>query len=56
MYDKKRHIVQDFTGNKDASEVDIVQDGILAPSTNYTGYILIKVQGPNDTVSFVLFV
>lgn len=56
FYDKKRHILQDFIGNKDVSEVDVVQDGILAASTNYTGYILIKVHGPNGTVSFDLLI
>lgn len=53
-YDKKRHIVQDLAGNKELTEVEIVQDGSLAPSTNYTGYVLIKVQGPNETVSGLL--
>ncbi|KFM71268.1 Tyrosine-protein phosphatase 69D, partial [Stegodyphus mimosarum] len=48
--DKKRHIVQGLGANKEIQDIDIVQDGSLAPSTNYTGYILIKVQGPNNTV------
>lgn len=46
-FDRKRHII-------DTVDEDIrnVQDGFLAPSINYTGYVLLKVQGPNDTVSF----
>lgn len=45
-FDRKRHIV-------DTIDEDIrdVHDGFLAPSINYTGYVLLKVQGPNDTVS-----
>ncbi|CAL1292882.1 unnamed protein product [Larinioides sclopetarius] len=48
--DRKRHIIQDSYANNDMQEIELVQDGILAPSTNYTGYVLIKVQGPNDTI------
>ncbi|PRD22851.1 UNVERIFIED_CONTAM: Ptp69D [Trichonephila clavipes] len=40
--DRKRHIIQDSFANHDTQEVDLVQDGILAPSTNYTGYVLTK--------------
>ncbi|XP_042908226.2 tyrosine-protein phosphatase 69D isoform X1 [Parasteatoda tepidariorum] len=48
--DKRRHIIQDSLSNKDLREIDLVQDGSLAPSTNYTGYVQVKVQGPNNTI------
>ncbi|KAG8202163.1 hypothetical protein JTE90_010519 [Oedothorax gibbosus] len=44
-FDRKRHIADIID-----EDVRDVHDGYLAPSMNYTGYVLLKVQGPNDTV------